>query len=741
MKTLYNIKLAFACGLLTTFGVSCMSEDPFNNDSEGTSLVKMNLHLNETLTRSNSEDLNNNCRFYISNENGVLHKWIGLHNIPANGIYLRYGNYLAQAWAGDSVAASFDTKYYKGETRFEVSEKQISTNVIVNCKIANVVVSVDADDLSEAVRKSVKVNIGSTTGELDFSETNLADKGYFMRNYNAETETYDNILKYKIEVTDIDGLKVEREGEISDVKPAHEYKISLKNTQGDINSGGAAIQIQIREFELEVDETVIIHNKPEFAWENQEIEPGALLYDKTNTFTDKTLFIGAFNKFSTLVLSTDNEDLKRDFGSNRIDFIDSSAEIKEALKNKGLIIEAGNSGVYQQYRLTLKSGWLNSLAPSAKQYIMTVTAVDDRGMSNSMRIRIANMEEALDAPFAIDTEYWATNLLSIRAYSAEVAFNLYNKEIENLKFQYKKSDSDIWNESNGVSSQTLGGNKFKLSELDPETEYECRIVGGELSGESYKYESDIVKFKTEGVFEIPNASMENWWLYNKKIWIPGLDSTNEYWDSGNHGATLIGDENDNLTTQFDGMYHSGSSCARLLSKFVGVSIVGKLGSGNIFTGKYAGTSGTNGKIDFGRPYNASHPSKVRVWVNYRPAKAVSGKGAKTGYIEAGQLDKGQIYIAISDAIKKVDTSDSSTLVTQEKAPDLFLAYGQYTFEEDFGDENELKMVEIPFEYFEKAKTVAPKYLIIVCCASKYGDYFSGGDGSLMYVDDFELVYE
>ncbi|MDE5712626.1 MAG: PCMD domain-containing protein, partial [Muribaculaceae bacterium] len=31
--------------------------------------------------------------------------------------------------------------------------------------------------------------------------------------------------------------------------------------------------------------------------------------------------------------------------------------------------------------------------------------------------------------------------------------------------------------------------------------------------------------------------------------------------------------------------------------------------------------------------------------------------------------------------------------------------------------------------------------VIVCSASKFGDYFCGSSSSVMYVDDFELVYE
>lgn len=53
----------------------------------------------------------------------------------------------------------------------------------------------------------------------------------------------------------------------------------------------------------------------------------------------------------------------------------------------------------------------------------------------------------------------------------------------------------------------------------------------------------------------------------------------------------------------------------------------------------------------------------------------------------------------------------------------------------------LELVEIPLEYKDSAKTTELTHLVIVCSASKFGDYFCGSTGSVMYLDDFELVYE
>ena len=46
---------------------------------------------------------------------------------------------------------------------------------------------------------------------------------------------------------------------------------------------------------------------------------------------------------------------------------------------------------------------------------------------------------------------------------------------------------------------------------------------------------------------------------------------------------------------------------------------------------------------------------------------------------------------------------------------------------------------LPLGYRDINKT--PTYAIVACCASYLGDYFTGGEGSVMLVDEFEFVYD
>ena len=65
-----------------------------------------------------------------------------------------------------------------------------------------------------------------------------------------------------------------------------------------------------------------------------------------------------------------------------------------------------------------------------------------------------------------------------------------------------------------------------------------------------------------------------------------------------------------------------------------------------------------------------------------------------------------------------------------------IAYGKLESDEAVADYREFY---IPLEYRDKTRT--PKYIVISCCASYLGDYFTGGEGSKLLVDEFELVYD
>ena len=121
------------------------------------------------------------------------------------------------------------------------------------------------------------------------------------------------------------------------------------------------------------------------------------------------------------------------------------------------------------------------------------------------------------------------------------------------------------------------------------------------------------------------------------------------------------------------------------------------------------------------------------------------------------MDNGIIYIAMLDgSTQKADAADRDYVsgLTQKDWPvivktksskrQLFskddanvIAYGEKVFTEATSGEGLIEF-EIPLTYFKSG--VKAVNIMVTMSASRYGDYFTGGDGSTMWVDDLELVY-
>ena len=229
---------------------------------------------------------------------------------------------------------------------------------------------------------------------------------------------------------------------------------------------------------------------------------------------------------------------------------------------------------------------------------------------------------------------------------------------------------------------------------------------------------------------MPNLGFDDWWL-DGKVWNPWAEGDEQYWDTGNKGATTLGNSNSVPTT--DTATGSGKA-AMLETKFVGIGVVGKLAAGNIFTGKYVATDGTNGILSFGREYK-ERPTKLKGKLRYN---CVSISHASSGFENLkGQPDTCIVWVALSDS------NEPYTIKTNPKTLQLFdpkdptvIAYGYTQYGESVPN-------YIPFEVEFKYNSTQriPNYIVLVASASKYGDYFTGGNGSILYVDDMELVFD
>lgn len=298
------------------------------------------------------------------------------------------------------------------------------------------------------------------------------------------------------------------------------------------------------------------------------------------------------------------------------------------------------------------------------------------------------------------------------------------EEGKNNGFQYRRGDSDEWIDVPQEWITADGGSFYaRLIHLQPQTEYAARAYSDS------EYASELV-FTTGAEVQVPNSNFEYWWL-NGKVWCPWQEGGEQYWDTGNRGATTLGPSNSVPT---DDTPTGRGKAAMLETKFVGIGALGKLAAGNIFAGEYVKTDGTNGILSFGRPFT-QRPTKMRGFLKYK-CTDISNSSAGYEYLK-GRPDTCIVWTAL------IDSEEPFEIRTNPKNQHLFdpegdycVGYGNIQYGYTVND-----YIQFEFEIDYKSTSRVPTYILIVASASKYGDYFTGGNGSVLYITDLELEYD
>lgn len=267
-----------------------------------------------------------------------------------------------------------------------------------------------------------------------------------------------------------------------------------------------------------------------------------------------------------------------------------------------------------------------------------------------------------------------------------------------------------------------------LKGLTPNTSYEYRLryINGDAD-----VVCEPVAFTTEEQIALYNGGFENWWMDGKVAY--ANEQGVSFWDTSNKGAASFGGSNTTETTDAD-YVHGGSKAARLESKY----IVIKFAAASLYTGSFIELVGTKGaKLNWGVPF-ASRPTALKGYMQYEPASVNrTSTSAPAEAPASGEPDQCGMYCALLSEALLVDNTDMSTFPDWENDSRV-IAYGSLPLDQNVHSNGAWKEVNIPLVYNNINKK--PTHLLVVFSASKYGDYFHGGEGSVLYVDDFSLEY-
>lgn len=724
----------FAASLMAL--CSCSDEIPYDTgDGEGRLIIKTSISndVKGSVSRGSragvtDDELAAKTLIWISNSKGVVRKYNGIGEVPAQGVWLLADNYVAEAWTGDSVPASFEDKHFKAREEFSIGSGE-TRQLNLECKIANVVVVVDYDESVRDLVSECVFEAGHKAGKLTYEGLEASGKpGYFMMPSFDKNISYTFTAKNNL----TDGA-VTKHGAIENAKPGHKYTVHI--SQGDPNVsefGGALFDIEVDETEIEVAEVIEIQMEPVITGLTHNIDQP--IVSTNGAFDECRLWVQSTSHIEYVEVECPAFTAYLGEGQTKFGVLSMSDEVRQELEGYGfsysLITHKDDpeNPQFEEMKLRFNENFLSIFAEG--EHTVTITVHDANNLTGVAHVTFTSAKMQLDPLPSASPAVWADRVT--------LTATILNPDATNAAIEWRRLGSQQWNRATpaaapGARAEAGTTITATVTGLTAGTTYEYRAV---CDG----YESKPYTFSTEAAAQLPNAGFEEWHTSGKVDLVYASGGT-MFWDSGNHGSSTM---NKNVTVAATDKKHSGTYSAKLESQFVGIGSIGKFAAGNLFVGKYLETKGTDGVLGWGRPFT-SRPKALRGYVHYTPAAITDvASDAPAEYVK-GEMDRGIIYIAIVDNTTTAYNSERYPCVVKTKASErsLFdknganvIAYGEKVFEGETAG-SDMVPFEITLDY--RTEDVKACNIILTISASKGGDYFTGGP-SVMYVDDLELVY-
>lgn len=732
IKNIFAPAALFAASLMAL--CSCSDEIPYDTgDGEGRLIIKTSISndVKGSVSRGSragvtDDELAAKTLIWISNSKGVVRKYNGIGEVPAQGVWLLADNYVAEAWAGDSVPASFEDKHFKAREEFSIGGGE-TRQLNLECKIANVVVVVDYDESVRDLVSECVFEAGHKAGKLIYEGLEASGKpGYFMM------PSFDKNISYTFTAkNNLNDGAVTKHGAIENAKPGHKYTVHISQGDPSVSEfGGALFDIEVDETEIEVAEVIEIQMEPVITGLTHDISQP--IVSTGGAFDECRLWVQSTSHIEYVEVECPAFTAYLGEGQTKFGVLSMSDEVRQKLEGYGfsysLITHKNDpeNPQFEEMKLRFNENFLSIFAEG--EHTVTITVHDANNLTGVAHVTFTSAKMQLDPLPSASPAVWADRVT--------LTATILNPDATNAAIEWRRLGSQQWNRATQAAAPAARAEAgttitATVTGLTAGTTYEYRAV---CDG----YESKPYTFSTEAATQLPNAGFEEWDTSSKAYLVYAKGGT-MFWDSGNHGSSTM---NKNVTVPATDKKHSGTYSAKLESQFVGIGTIGKFAAGNLFVGKYLATQGTDGVLGWGRAFT-SRPKALRGYVHYTPA-AITDKAdnAPDEYVK-GEMDRGIIYIAIVDNTKTAYNSESWPCVVETKTTKLFdkngsnvIAYGEKVFE---GATSGSDMVpfEITLDY--RTEDVKACNIILTISASKGGDYFTGGP-SVMYVDDLELVY-
>lgn len=727
------MRTAYLSILLSLLVLTACRDSGLDNQSDREGWINLNLKLavEKIQTRSGeTEPAQPIFNIRILNGDQKTVKNYEDHTQIPERIWLTTGHYTVKGTSGKEVEAEFEAPYYTGEKEFDIIPEQ-GTDIQLPAQLASAKVGIGYTQniLNNFPERTAKVTNG--TKQLTFDK-NEARQGYFK--VDGKTAA----LTWNIEFVNNDGKTYTETGKIENPKANTYYRITFDiQDEGNGIGGIRILPIIVEEtvIEIEHDQDITIFPYPGInGLINEEgfpvTETQSILYnDPTTTFKIKT---SGYPSIKSLVISHNIADLKTKGVPEQFNFMELGDSPKQVLRDAGISWEINPSSSTITFDFSGMVQTLSVTPESADPNLLHFTVTDLRGKTTDREVTftVFNSDVKTQNPKAYDI--WSRRIV--------ISGTWLNTQPGTLCFEYKKAGETGWQTTQGSATLSINPATKTFTDaitgLEIGTRYQIRAVGSS-AGNAITVTTDLAP-------QVPNMNFEGWNGTN-----PWPSGGEQWWDSGNGAASMAGltltEPSTNVPT---GM--SGNS-AQLTSKYA--STFKAFAAGNIFVGKFGklSISPAGADMTFGKPYTG-RPSALRGHYRYN-SKVVDQEGSRTPSLK-GKNDRFLIYVLLVNKDRYLNTTKKETLFNTDKLKRgeddyvTVIGYGELTNEviESDGTDNtpavamsDYAAFNIPIRYFRT--DLKPSYIIIAATSSKYGDYLTGGEGSQLYVDEFELLFE
>ena len=622
-------------------------------------------------------------------------------------IKLKAGKYTVTAKTGNNLDAAFNSPFYSGETTIEVKAGAEVKSTIV-CSLANVKVSATfAPNIIENFKDySLVVNNGAE-GELRYNkeDATLSSAGYFKCT---------GIIMWKLTLTNNNGEVFNLERVISNVKPKDHYRLNFRvDESGDTDQGGMnpGIVVDGSTNNKDYNINISLNKKPLPNVYGDGFDIDNQLFVQLNSSEKGVVICDSQTGISRIIISHNNPALLKAGIPYSFNIAKIDADTKHKINAAGIVWNE----TYKSGDLKVKLDFRSLIGTLALGNVLfDIDVVDVQSQLTAKIFDILVLPDVEVTTISVDP--WA------KFATLYAQYNTLEKP-EGIGFQYKKTTESQW--ISVVDNIVVNGEDFsvKIVGLDPNTEYQFRSI-------STKDQSNIINFTTEKTEQMPNMSFDKWVKVGKS-WYPNQDNgDNFWWDSGNEGANTISAKN---PTSPEATNVAVAGPGKQAVKMQSIKVVGVLAAGNVYSGDFIKTdmASLSAIVSFGRPYT-SRPLSLEGYYSYAP---VAIDCAKDPYLsEKGKMDNCQIRVILADwsAPYQVNTA-TGNMINVDTDPNV-IAYAIMESDENTGG---YKKFKLDLTYKNNRK---PKFCVISVSASRYGDYFTGGDGSTMFVDEFEFTF-